>query len=324
LFTGTGGLLANSSGGSTVGWATVNGSEWAGYNATNGVVAVTPTLTTATNTGLQGATGTSVTVFNPSANQTLSATVTTGTLKLAPTTSGLTLAMGSNTLATNAIMLAGTTDFSMTGGTLTGSATRYIHVVEAGTTLNYSGTLGLTNSLPLTKGGAGFLVLNGASSQVSVASSTSNLNIVSGVLRGTTTTLGGSASTGGASLSVNLRGGVLEVSGGGTLTRAIDLAPTASGGSISFDGSGTNRGDGGFSAHNGNATVSLVTTIGGSTAADLVWDNGAFLSNGYALLMGSTKADSRRRFVRILRGYWPKHRPISSFVGLTKTGGCDR
>jgi autotransporter-associated beta strand protein len=86
---------------------------------------------------------------------------------------------------------------------------------------------------------------------------------------------------------------VLEVSGGGTLTRAIDLAPTASGGSITFDGGGTNRGDGGFSAHNGNATVSLVTTIGGSTAADLVWDNGAFLSNGYALLMGSTKADSR-------------------------------
>ena len=65
---------------------------------------------------------------------------------------------------------------------------------------------------------------------------------------------------------------------------------------MKWDGGSSTRGDGGFSAIGGNATVTLVTAVGGSTAASPVWNAGGFVSNGYALTMGSTQADSRIDF----------------------------
>jgi autotransporter-associated beta strand protein len=65
---------------------------------------------------------------------------------------------------------------------------------------------------------------------------------------------------------------------------------------LRFDNGSTIRGDGGFSAYNGNATVTLVTAIGGTTPANLVWNDGKFLADGYAFLLGSIKADSRLDF----------------------------
>ena len=287
------GMFANTATGSTVGWATVNGTEWAGYGA-NGVVALTPNATPTTAANLAALSATSMAVFSPSGTVTASGNVASGTLKITPN-GGTTMAMGSSTLTTSALMLAGTTDFNITGtGTYAGPATRYIYVTDAGTTLSMSSNIG-ADSNPLTKAGSGFLNLNGVTNQLGF-SSAQNINLTAGVLRGTTTSLGGGTSAGGANTTVNFRGGALEISGGGTLTRALLTAGTASGGAIGWDNSGSNRGDGGFSAIGGNATVTLVTAAGGATAATPTWNDGVFLSNGYALTMGSTKSDSRIDF----------------------------
>jgi len=287
------GMFANTATGATVGWATVNGTEWAGYGVANGVVALTPTTSPTSAANLAALTATSNALFAPTATVTASGNVTSGALKISPN-GGTTLAMGANNLITSAFMLAGSTDFNITGtGAFNGPATKFIHVVDANTTLSTSLIMSGSNQ-PFVKAGAGFLSLDKGSTQFTPTTSTGGgMTLVAGVLRGTTTSLGGGASSGGALTTINFRGGVLEVSGGGTFSRAIDLTGTASGGGVSFDSGGSDRGDGGFSAIGGNATVTLVTTIGGSTAASLVWDNGAFLSNGYVLTMGSTKADSR-------------------------------
>ena len=282
------GMFANTATGATVGWATVNGTEWAGYGA-NGVVALTPNATPTTAANLAALTATSMAVFSPTATVTASGAVTTGTLKITPN-GGTTLSMGSNALTTTALMLAGTTDFAITGtGNFSGGAHKYVYVTDANTTLTMSQNMGGSNQ-GFTKAGPGFLSLNGTTLTFTNAN---NINLDSGVLRGTAAALGGATAAGGAFSSINFRGGVLELSGGVSFVRAIDLAGTASGGGVSFDNGGSDRGDGGFSAISGNSTVTLVTAIGGSTAASLVWNNGAFLSNGYVLTMGSTKADSR-------------------------------
>lgn len=284
------GMFANTATGATVGWATVNGTEWAGYGA-NGVVALTPNATPTIAANLASLTATSMAVFSPTATVTAAGPVTTGTLKITPN-GGTTLAMGSNALTTTALMLAGTTDFAITGtSNLAGGAHKYVYVSDANTTLTMSQNMGGSNQ-GFTKAGLGFLSLNGTALTFTTAQ---NINISSGVLRGTAAALGGATSAGGAFSSINFRGGVLELSGGFSFVRAIDLAGTVSGGGVSFDG-GSDRGDGGFSAIAGNATVTLVTAIGGSTAASLVWNDNAFLSNGYVLTMGSTKADSRVDF----------------------------
>src|SRR5207253_1692920 len=98
-----------------------------------------------TNTALQASTSTDVTVFNPSANQTLTGGVAAAALKFAPTAGGLSLDIGTNSITTAAVMLAGTNDFSIIGttGSLFGAiaATRYVHVVDANTTLNVAVSL---------------------------------------------------------------------------------------------------------------------------------------------------------------------------------------
>lgn len=278
----------------TIGWARVNNTSWAG-NGANGIYALTDTARTDANLSSAGAN--ELVAFTPGvATTTLTSSLGVAALKITPSATGQTLALntGSVLLNTNALMLAGSTDFAITGGgwgTYGSGGTRYVYVTEAGTTLSMSSNMA-ANSNPFNKSGAGTLFLNGASNQLGF-SSNQNINVLEGVLRGTLTSLGGGASTDGDFSTINLRGGVLEISGGGTFARAIDLAGTTGGGGLRFDADSDARGDGGFSAHNGNATVTLVTTIGGSTAATLLWNDNAFLSNGYALTMGSTKADSR-------------------------------
>ena len=298
------GMLSSGASSATVasiGWATVNGTSWAGQSS-NSIIALADTARTDANLSSAGAN--ELVAFTPGvATTTLASSLGIAALKITPSTTGQTLALNSGSVAlnTNALMLAGATDFSITGGTLGtygSGATRYVYVTDANTVLSFSGGLGFTGGLPipLTKSGAGILSLTGGASQVSGQTAVVNINVVQGVLRATTAALNGGTSAGGGLTTINLRGGVLEINGGGsasTFSRAIDLAGTASGGGISFDGGFSARGDGGFSAIGGNATVTLVTAIGGSTAASLVWNDNAFLSNGYVLTMGSTKADSR-------------------------------
>lgn len=299
LFTNTtNGMLANSSGAAvqTTGWAVVNGTGWAGYGGANaGVVGLSDvsrnssTLSSAAEQELVGFVPSSTTT-TLSANLGTSATVGIGALKITPSASGQSLAVGTHSIFTPAMMLVGSDDFSITGtsgGMQIGTGTRYVWVTTEGTALNYGAAFASTG--PLNKSGPGILNLNGSSSQLPAA----NINLLEGVLRGTSTTLGGNASTGGASTTVNLRGGVLEISGGGTLTRALLTAGTAGGGAINWDNGTSNRGDGGFSAIGGEATVTLVTTAGGSAAATPRWGDGLFVPDGYVLLFGSSKADSR-------------------------------
>jgi fibronectin-binding autotransporter adhesin len=313
VFTGAGqpvigtvtGLLSDASGSdAAVGWATVNGTEWAGHGA-NGIVAVAPTRTSGTAAGIQAATATDLVVFNPSSNQTLTGSVTAATFKITPN-GAASLSVGANNLNASAIMLAGANDFAITGttGTLFGSANniRYAHVVDPGAVLTTNLSLAGQN-LPFTKSGAGTLALTGTANQLGFTSNQS-IYIVQGTLRGTTAALGGGGATGGAFTTINLRGGVLEIDGAGAggavnYTRAITTSSGgAGGGVIRFGTTATERGEGGFSAVNapGGVNVTLVTTVGGSTRAALQWNASTtdpFLADGYALLFGSPHSDSR-------------------------------
>ncbi len=274
-----------------VGFATVNGTDFAGYDATNGVTALSTTsvsgaLSTAgTQNSLLTGTGTIA-----------GSTVTYNTLKILAGASATLDLTGSGNLSTTGILLAGSDDFTIrnTGsgsGGISGGDDRFIYVANAGTTLNVSTSMAASQQ-KFTKAGDGFLALTGSTNQLGFTGNRAVV-VAGGVLRGTTTNLGGGTSAGGANTTIQLRGGTLEISGGGTFSRAIDVTGGGSGGGITFDEGSTERGNGGFSAVNGNATITLVTAIAGVTAASLVWDDGAFLANGYILLMGSTKADSR-------------------------------
>lgn len=288
----TNSVIANSAGSAKVGFATVNGTDFAGYDNTLGVVAVTTT-------SVSGILSTA-----SSQNSLLTATGTIGSLDINYNTlkiqagAGATLNFtGAGIYNRNAILLAGTDDFTIqnTGsgnGGIGGNEDRFLFVSNPSTTLNVAVTLAAANQ-NLTKSGDGFLALTGSSNQLAFATGTQKIVVAGGVLRGTLTNLGGGTSSGGARTTIQMRGGVLELSGGGTFTRAIGLAGTASGGGLTFDEGAAEKGNGGFSAIGGNATVTLVTAIADSTAATLRWNDNAFLSNGYVLLMGSTKADSR-------------------------------
>lgn len=310
VFTGTGvphtgantGLLSHASGSDQfVGWATVNGTEWAGHGA-NGIVAVGPTLTSGTAAGIQAATANDLVVFNPSTNQTLTAAVASTTFKITPNGSNQ-LSAGGNSITTAAIMLAGPNDFTITGsGALFGNrgTPRYAYVTDPGAILRVDMSLAGANQT-FTKSGPGTIFLNGTSNQFAFTSNV-GINLLQGTLRGTVAALGGGASTDGSFTTINLRGGVLEIDGEGSgavvsFSRAILDGGGGAGGAINF--STTNQslqpGDGGFSATNapGGIHVRLVTSLGGSTAATLQWgSSGPFLTNGRALLFGSPHSDS--------------------------------
>ena len=287
-------MLANSTGGALVGWATVNNTDWATYG-TNGVVARTIDLPTTTTAGLQAGLVTQTVLFNPGVAPLAATTnIASSVIIFDPTVAGLTLPMGSFTMAGSALMHRGINNFTITGtGVILGAGgTRYIYVMNP--TAVFSTNALLTGNQPINKSGDGTLALTGATSQISFTV-VQNINLNGGVFRGNANALNGATSSGGAFSTFNFYGGVLELDGGMSFNRAIDVAGggTTFGGVINFDVSATQRGSGGFSAINGASSVTLVTTIGGSTAASLVWNNGAWLSDGYSLLLGSKLADNR-------------------------------
>lgn len=294
-FTHANGLLANSAGGATTGWAIVNGTDWAGYGA-NGIVAVPGTARDETNLG-SAASG-EATAFTPSISSTvttLSANFVANALKINPTNTGQSIAAGSFNLTGPAFMLVGPRDFTITGGVYTNGATRYYWVTDPGAMLSVTGNFAGANQ-PFNKAGDGFLSLEGATNQLAYTT-VQNVNLLGGVLRVTSSAIGGFSAAGSASTTFNMRGGVLELSGGGTYVRALGLTGTGAGGGINFDGSGTSsRASGGFSAFGGEGTVTLVTTIGGSTPVALLWGSTSqvgMLQDGFTLIFGSLRADSR-------------------------------
>ena len=296
-FAGANGLLANSAGGGTVGFATVrdtSGVNFAVYTTpsagTGGIAAATPTQTTASGAALQTYAATDRVQYNNAGTaDTASATITNGSLRITATAVGGSLALGANNLVSNALMLDGSNNFTISGtGTFGATGTRYIYVNNAATSLTTS--LVIANSTnPTDIAGPGFLVLNGTTSQNTLGT-TNRLTLLGGVLRGNNTEIG-FTSTGAGFL--NFRGGVLEITNGtnGTGTSADftrPLATVATAGDTNWStNTTTDQGSGGFSAFGAAASVNL----GGATAG-VTWNTGGFVNDGYALKFGSTQSNA--------------------------------
>lgn len=298
------GLLTTTSSGTTTtyGWARVNDTSWAGYGP-NGIVAMPETSRDSAT--LKDAAAWEITTFVPSLTTTsLTAQLGFATnplvLKISPTAAGQSLSLAGNSIRATALMLVGPHNFSITGTSAGGlnnaGNARYVYVIEPSTVLSYSA--GLPSDGALTKAGAGTLFLSASSTQVPANSS---VHLLQGVLRSTLPALGSTAGVAGTTL--NFRGGVLELDGGGSsvLYRPAISVTAGTGGSIvTFTLAASDRGEGGFSAVNGSATVTLVTARGGTTTAALRWGLGDFLADGYALVFGSVNADGRLTFTNSL------------------------
>ncbi len=277
------GLLGNtgSNDATTLGWATVNGSDFASYGAT-GIIAVG---TTAALPGTTTGDATANMLFNGSATLGNLGGYSANSIKLAPSGAGQSLNLATTgNLNTGAILLAGNTDFAITGtggGGISNAGPRYFQVQQAVLTLDAS--LGASNT-PVVKAGAGTLVLTNPTN----LGVTQPFVINAGVVRAQP---GSSLPFG----ELRLRGGVLEITGGGTLMRSLGLGPgnlTWSG--ISAAGTRINeeRGSGGFAAFGADATVDL----NGVGASDLTWEGLGFVDSGYALILGSRTANARITF----------------------------
>ena len=267
----------------TVGWATVNGTDFATHGA-NGIAAVAIDATPAA--GGAGLASANIKLTNSQA-LTNAGGYSVNSINLAPSSAGQSLSLAGD-LRAAAILLAGSTDYSITStgggiGNAGGTGPRYFHIPQA--TLTVDASLATSTTSPVVKAGEGTLVLtNGVNVNV-----TAPLYINAGSVRAEH----GSTLPGG---ELRLRGGVLEITGGGTFSRSIGLGAnnlTWSG----VDGAGASiaeeRGSGGFAAI--GSAVSVDLNAGG--ADNLVWEAIGFLDSGFALILGSRNATARTTFI---------------------------
>jgi autotransporter-associated beta strand protein len=271
LFSGPGG----------VGWATVNGFDFATYDSVTGVKAVSAVPFAFAGAADHALLAAIEVIASGSAKAVAS-------LKISPSSPGLTLDLeGDASLQTPAVLLAGPQDFlvrNTAGGTggLSATATQPQHIFVQQATL----TIGvpITGAGALVKSGAGSVVLEGANTYAGPTT------INEGVLRATP----------GAGLGpgpVELRGGVLEITGGGTFNRHLDYGAASGPGRISWSGvtglplpalRKEDRGSGGFAAVGADVRVDL----NGLGRSDIVWEDPAFVATGYSLVLGSRNADA--------------------------------
>ena len=284
--------------------------DWATYNTTTGIQAAASTPTTgdfSTATTATAAAGDNIN-FTPSANVTLGGTPNAlSSVVINPQAAGLTLDLATNgsMLNTAGVMLSGGTDFTVSGGQLvaggTNTGTKTVFVSNPTTALTTSAALAGTNTGPVSFGGPGFLVLNGAADQFASSTATAytaNVNLLGGTLRGSPTSLGYAADP----YTLRFRGGVLEVDGtgvvgGSTFARTIGQGQNQ----VNWASNGppnatSNSGGGGFSAFGGPLTVGLAANnASGVTVqnAPLVWNGTAgFVPDGYAFIFGSTRSNA--------------------------------
>ena len=269
----------------SVGWATVNGTDFASYGA-NGVTAV-PSVAAPNVAGVGDAT------VNAAITAGLTLSNAGGyalnSLKITPGAAGLALDLSTlGTLRTNAILLAGTTDFAITAsgnGTLAnagGSSPRYFQIASAVLTVN-AGIGGA--QAPIVKAGDGTLVLTNSGNNAV----TQPVVINAGTLRATP---GSSLPNG----EIRFRGGVLEITGGGTFSRQLGLGAnklTWSGIDALNAPISQEQGGGGFSAVGADATVDLTPLVG----TDFAWEDTGFVNSGHALIFGSTRANAKITWV---------------------------
>lgn len=247
--------------------------------------------------------GTTRVHYNPTADASMSSSLTVGSLRISAQSSGLALSMGTNNLVTNALMLNGTTDYTISGtGSIGASGSRYIYVNDAETTLTTSMQIvGGTN--PTSFAGPGYLALNGTSLQAVGQTGTGGINtnrfdLLGGVVRGTNTNLGfngiiisGTGANGDNYAAFNFRGGVLEIAGGsGGAGTSADFTRSlgSEDGQVRWEGGG-----GGFSAYKDAASVNIG---GNATPSSLRWGQTNFVEDGYAMKFGSTKSEATLTF----------------------------
>lgn len=255
----TNGVISNNG----VAYATVNGSDWATYNAGN-IQALT-TYQTDANPGTWAATDNVSLAGNPSA------TVGTQSVNTLRITAASTVTVGGAdilTVDTGGILLTGTGNTLITGGTLRGSGgtTKELIVIQNKT----SGTAEINSTIAnnaaataFTKAGEGTLTLSGTNTY------TGTTTVSGGVLR----IAPGSNYGGGLVLS----GGVLGLANGDfSAILGVNAA-----GRVSWTNSG------GFAAYGADRTVTI-------TSATPTWGSTAnFLGAHDALILGANDADAK-------------------------------
>ena len=280
------GLLGNTgvADATSVGWATVNGTDFASY-ATNGVTAVASVAAPAGTTAGDATMNVAITAGLSLSN---AGGYALNSLKIAPTAAAQVLDLATaGTLRTNAFLLAGTTDFTIAstgGGTIAnagGVSPRYFQIASAMLTVS----AGLGSTAPIVKAGDGTLVLTNTGN----STLTQPVVINAGTLRATP---GTSLPSG----EIRFRGGVLEITGGGTFSRQLGLGANK----LTWSGIDAlnapitqEQGSGGFAAVGANATVDLAPVAG----TDFNWEDTGFVNSGHALVFGSTRADAKLTWV---------------------------
>jgi len=265
------------------GWATVNGSDFASYDAATGAKA-------ASTVGFAAAASTDNALLTTSEVVAGSSNKTVASLKISPSAAQSLDLTGSGSLQTPAILLAGAEDFTIrntgagTGGLLTAVA-QHIYVQQADLTIAAS----ITGSGDLIKSGAGTLLLEGTNTY----SGTTTIN--EGQLRA-------AQGVGLGPGVLEFRGGVLEITGGGIFNRHLDFGTPSGPGRLSWTKvtglplptlSKHDRGSGGFAA----VGADVVIDLNGLGPSDIVWEDPSFVASGYALVLGSPNADSRVELV---------------------------
>ncbi len=320
-------------------WATVNGADWASIGA-NGVQAYTGYTALRT-----GAAGPEPDTYNSNlgGSQTQVASVTTNSLKIAPSGAGQSLALGVNnlTLTGGGLLLTGN-DFSISGaGTLAAAGGVALTVgADSGRTLTLSNVVG--GNTGLNKIGAGTLVLGNSGN-----SYTSGTNVYAGTLEGTADTVKGAVSVDtGATVAYNQAAvGILAnvVSGTGTLlkkgtdTLRITAANSYTGGTTLTAGtlefvSGAMTGSGPFGAgpismatgtklfHSdmgGWVTLSNPIAIANGASVEVATNgpNSAWVSYG-GTISGGTLANP---VTLVLRGVASGANSVVNLTGVTNT-----
>ncbi len=283
----THGVLADTNNGATLGWATLNGSDFANYTAGVGV--------TAAGTILFGSSVTSTdnVLVNGSVNANTGSAggnLTRQTYKMSGSGAGpFTLDItGAGSLNTTGFLLTGTADFTISssgGGVISGTQNRYFYT-DAGRTLTVSAGIGAGTGVASTnaviKSGPGTMSLtNTGNSAV-----TADVAIDAGAVRvnGALSSLPNG--------ELQLRGGVVEVD--------------VTGGNASFNktvqatGAGTvnwGNGGGGFAAYSsgsGGDSNALTVTLNSGNA--LTWGSSGFAPTGNPLIFGSATANRQVNF----------------------------
>ncbi|MEI7683482.1 MAG: autotransporter-associated beta strand repeat-containing protein, partial [Planctomycetota bacterium] len=242
------------------GWALANSSDFATYDATNGIQ---PLSTYATYASAVATDNAIISGSDTSGGRTVN------TLKIVPSAAGQSLT-GANALVAGGILLPGANSYTLSpaGGVNNANVPLYLHVPDAGGRLTITTAVG-TGSGAITKSGDGVLVLSGGTN-----GTTGRITINGGVLD-LPNTVGAGGFNATSSFVIN-NGGILQLSGGGSATFALGTAN----GNVDFEWGG------GFAARGGDLTLNLGAMSWSQTAGT------GQLVAGANLALNSPTADS--------------------------------